>query len=119
MLFSILIWGQQIEAASEYDNKITSSWFLKSGSWLWLCYQNPSRVHNVTTKTFEVIKHHWDQAEAMTLFGIIMGLKFHINDYLSYNFQLIKCATKKMYEYKSLCPFLHVIHLQGNFAVEH
>ena len=55
----------------------------------------------------------------MTLYGIKMGPKSRINYFLSYNFALIACATKKINEYKSLRLFLHVSHLQGKVAVEH
>ena len=60
------------------------------------------------------------RAQGMTLFGIKMGPKLRIiriNYFLSYNFPLIACATKKLNEYKSLRPFLHVSHLHC-WAVE-
>ena len=61
----------------------------------------------------------------MTLIGIIMGLKFRVNDFLitqfciNHIFAMNTCATKKINEYKSLGPFLHGSHLWGKVAVEH
>ena len=79
-----------------------------------LCYQNVSGFtmsqhrHSGLSNTSDQAQA---QAQAMTLYGIKMGPKSRINYFLSYNFPLIACATKKLNEYKSLRPFLHVSHL--------